>query len=425
MRQASDLGHARIAVFADTDSRWKWALATAKQLSSDAPDCYLRATAAAPSARQLRESGADPARVAETPIGDLPGVLARNPCDVLILGLPGDAVQAVLQAFAAQAPADRPILISGYVGIIYERLVEGLYHRAGSDVIVANSPADARQFRELLVAAGFDPSAVVTEPLPFLAERAAGIGPGTGGALTFAAQPDVPARKADRAYIVDRLIAHARSHPDQPVLLKVRGLAKERLTHPEPYPYQGLVEAVKAPLPANFAVVAGPMDDALDRTGVLVTVSSTAAVEAIHRGVPTAILTDFGIREEMGNHYFAGSGCYASFADLSRSAAPVADPSWAADRGLIELAPGELVARVKSLLGQELTAPRSFYTEQHSDRYLHSLLAANGLDEQRRTVAIAAGRSWRARLLRPLAQGVYRLGYGVIAPALRRLLGAG
>ena len=74
----------------------------------------------------------------------------------------------------------------------------------------------------------------------------------------------------------NRLIAHARSHPDQPVLLKVRGLAKERLTHPEPYPYQGLVEAVKAPLPANFAVVAGPMDDALDRTGVLVTVSSTA-----------------------------------------------------------------------------------------------------------------------------------------------------
>ena len=426
MRQAGDPDHARIAVFADTDSRWKWALATARQLSPQPPDCYLRATAAAPSRRQLREAGADPSCVVEAPVGDLPGLLTERPCDVLVLGLPGVAVQAVLQAFAAQAPRHRPILISGYVGIIYERLVEGLYHRAGSDIIVANSPADARQFSELLVAANFDASAVVVEPLPFLAERAAGIGPGTEGALTFAAQPDVPARKADREYVVDRLVAHARSHPDQPVLLKVRGLANERLTHPEPYPYQRLVEARKVPPPPNFAVVAGRMDDALDRTGVLVTVSSTAAVEAIHRGVPTAILTDFGIREEMGNHYFAGSGCYASFADLDQGAAPVADSSWAADRGLIDLAPGALIARVNALLGQELAAPRSFYTEQHSDRYLRSLLAANGLDERGRTLAVVRRRrAWWARLIRPLARGIYRLGYGSIAPTLRRILGAG
>lgn len=425
MRQAGDLDHARIAVFADTDSRWKWALATAKQLSPTPPDCYLRTTAAVPSARQLREAGADPSRVVSTPIGDLPAALAAHPCDVLILGLPGDAVQAVLRAFATQAPVERPILISGYVGIIYERLVEGVYHRAGSDVIVANSPADARQFTQLLTAAGFDPSAVVTEPLPFLAQEAAVVGPGAEGAITFAAQPDVPSRKADREYIVERLVAHARQHPDQPVLLKVRGVAKERLTHPEPYPYQRLVEALKTPPPANFAVIAGRMDDALDRTGVLVTVSSTAAVEAIHRGVPTAILTDLGIREEMGNHYFAGSGCYVSFDDLADGVRPEVDAEWAADRGLTGLAPGALAARVRSLRDQELAAPRSFYAEQRSARYLRALLAANGVDENGRTIAVTAGASWAQGLFRPLARAIYRLGYGVIAPTLRRLLGAG
>lgn len=425
MRAAGDKNPTRVAVFADTDSRWKWALATAKQLSAHPPDCYLRATASAPSDRQLREAGADPSRVVETPIGGLPALVAAHSCDVLILGLPGDAVQAVLQAFAAQAPVDRPILISGYVGIIYERLVEGLYHRAGSDIIVANSPADARQFAELLVAAGFDPSAVVTEPLPFLAHQALTVGPGAEGALTFAAQPDVPSRKADRQYIVERLVEHAGNHPDQPVLLKVRGLAKERLTHPEPFPYQRLVDALKTPPPPNFAVISGRMDDALDRTGVLVTVSSTAAVEAIHRGVPTAILTDFGVREKMGNHYFAGSGCYASFDDLDRGVVPQVGADWAVDRGLTDLAPGALVDRVNTLLAQELAAPRSFYSAQHSHRYLRDLLASNGLDEHGRTAMARGGRSWPARVTRRLARAAYRFGYGVVAPNLRRILGAG
>jgi hypothetical protein len=424
MRQAGDLENARIAVFADSDSRWKWALATAKQLNASRPDCYLRRTAAAPSPRQLREAGADPSRVTELPIGDLPGVLAEHPCDVLILGLPGDAVQAVLQAFAAQSPVQRPILISGYVGIIYERLVEGLYHRAGSDVIVANSPADARQFGELLEAVGFDSSSVVTEPLPFLLHKVKPAPAPTDGALTFAAQPDVPARKADREYVVQRLIEHAQHHPDQQVLLKVRGLAKERLTHPEPFPYQQLVDAVKEPLPPNFAVVSGPMNAALDRTGVLVTMSSTAAVEAIHRGIPTAILTDLGIREEMGNHYFAGSGCYASFDDLDRGVAPIAAQEWATDRGLIGLPPGALADRVRSLLGQELVAPRSFFTEQHSGRYLRALMANNGMDEQGRTAVFVSRRPWVTRLVRPVARRIYRFGYGVVAPTLRRLLGA-
>lgn len=421
MLQSSLLDGVKVAVIADTDSRWKWVLATAKQLTTTPPDLYLRETAARPSERQLVEAGADPSRVRTVQLAELPVVLAENPCDVLIIGLPGSGVQAVLQAMAGQwTEPKRPILVSGYVGIIYERLVEGLYHRAGSDVIVANSPADARAFTGLLAAAGFDPSAVVTEPLPFLGSPASAAGADGVGALTFAAQPDVPATKADRNYIVTRLIEHARRHPEQPVLLKVRGVAKERLTHPEPHPYQRLVEARNDELPANFSVIAGPMSDALDRSAVLITMSSTAAVEAIHRGLPTGILTDLGIREEMGNHFFAGSGCYVSFDELADGARPLADPDWATDHGLAGLEPGALVARVGALLGSELPAPRPFFTAQRSAVYRKRLLAENGLDEAGRPVPVRH-RGIGGRVLRRLARWIYRNGYGVVAPALRRL----
>ena len=82
----------------------------------------------------------------------------------------------------------------------------------------------------------------------------------------------------------------------------------------------------------SFRLAAGDMGEVLSRTDLLVTVSSTAAVEAIHRGIPTAILTDFGIRESLGNAHFLGSGCLAAFDDLDAGAHPVADGRWARRR---------------------------------------------------------------------------------------------
>jgi hypothetical protein len=148
--------------------------------------------------------------------------------------------------------------------------------------------------------------------------------------------------------------------------------------------------------------------------------SSTAAVEAIHRGLPTGILTDLGIREEMGNHYFAGSGCYVAFDELADGATPLADPAWAADRGLTGLAPGALVERVAALRGTELGAPQCFFTEQRSAVYLKRLLAENGLDADGRPAPMRK-HSLGGRVLRRLARWIYRNGYGVVAPALRRL----
>lgn len=416
MRQPSPLAPARVAVLADTDSRWKWGLTTAKTLSPGAIDYYLRSGPGLPSDRQLAESGVDPSRVTAVSIAEFPTRIAEQPCDVIVLALPGNAVQAVLQVLAAQwTGPDRPIIVTGYVGIVYERLVEGLYQRAGADVVIANSPADADSFATLLAAIGYPASAVVTEPLPFLREP--GQASSTAAAVTFAAQPDVPARKADRRYLVQRLVGYARRNPQQPVLLKVRGLAGEQLTHPEPYPYPKLLAELKVDLPANLSVASGPMSDALDRTALLVTVSSTAAVEAIHRGIPTAVLTDFGIREELGNHFFAGAGCYASFDELDDGARPTADPDWAQRHGVIGLASGALAQRVEQLRAERLPPVRPYFSARRSPVYLERLLREHGLDSHGRAAASGS----RGRLATAVARKLYRVGAGVVAPILRRL----
>jgi len=50
------------------------------------------------------------------------------------------------------------------------------------------------------------------------------------------------------------------------------------------------------------------MAPVLDRNDLCLTVSSTAAVEAMHRGIPTGILVDLGVRELLANQLFLGSG---------------------------------------------------------------------------------------------------------------------
>ena len=420
-----------VVVLADTDSRWKWGLLTALQLfpGSTATGMLLASTNG-PSARQLADSG-----VAQepTPVESVPDFVESDElaaADAVVLALPGGGVQAVLHGLARRWPkaGRRPLVISGYVGVVYEKHVEGLLMRSGSDVILANSPADAAAFRTLLAGAGAEADVVVPTVLPFLGTAGSARGPGVPFTVTFAAQPGVPGARPDRELVVRRLIRHAALHPEREVLLKVRARLGEHSTHREDHPYQVLGARIGVPRPPNLHVVHGNMGDVLDRTDLLVTVSSTAAVEAMHRGIPTAILTDFGIRERLGNHYFIGSGCLTGFADLDAGARPVADTDWARAHGI---GPGDAVEqarlRLAELLSRDVRAPlRPFYTMHNASGMLPGLLGRYGLtghghaleaDDDRLGDLPLAVRSVVARA----ARTAYRQGVHTVAPALRRL----
>jgi hypothetical protein len=67
------------------------------------------------------------------------------------------------------------------------------------------------------------------------------------------------------------------------------------------------------------------MHEQLAGAAGFVTVSSTAALEAISHRVPMLILSDFGVGAEMINLVFEDSGCLGTLADLA--AARFRDPS--------------------------------------------------------------------------------------------------
>ncbi|MFK0141477.1 DUF6716 putative glycosyltransferase [Streptomyces murinus] len=424
----------RVAVLADSDTRWKWGALTARRLTPAAAevrlDGYLLHGRATPTARQLQEVGVRADSLSEVTGVEFLHAMSQEPYDILVLALVGGAVQAMLHGLrSAWGTGPRPVVVTGYVGVVYEKLADGLLLRHGADLVLANSRHDADRFRAVYEGVGAGASSVTEVALPFL-----GGAPYSGEhepyTVVFAAQPSVPDNRRDRTYLLDRLIRHARTHPEREVLLKLRSKPGEHTTHIEELPYQKLVQGKD--VPDNFRLVYGHMGEVLDRTDLLVTVSSTAALEALHRRVPTVVLTDLGVREALGNHHFTGSGCLASWDQLDAGHRPAPDEEWVARQGVAtdgsyETAFDTARERIATLLDRAGGLPplTPYYTPETAPGYLPGILARHhlGPDGAPLPGAPTADKAPGPvrQIVRRAARGAYRHGVQRVAPVIRRM----
>ncbi|WP_217161830.1 DUF6716 putative glycosyltransferase [Streptomyces sp. AC512_CC834] len=440
----------RVAVLADSDTRWKWGALTATRISPGDTDIhldgYLLRGRATPTPRQLREVGVGADSLREVTAVEflraMDAATGEESYDVLVLALVGGGVQAMLHGLGRvwQDRADRPVVATGYVGVVYEKLADGLLLRHGADLVLANSRQDAERFRAVYEGVGADAAAVTEVALPFLGGAAYAGEPGGDGdrdsdadrpyTVVFAAQPSVPDSRKDRTYLLERLIRHARLHPEREVLLKLRSKPGEHTTHIEELPYQKLVQ--RADPPPNFRLVYGHMGEVLDRTDLLVTISSTAALESLHRRIPTVVLTDLGVREALGNHHFVGSGCLASWDQLDAGHRPAPDAEWVARQGIAaqggyETAFDEARERIDGLLGRPGGLPplAPYYTPVTAPGYLPGILARHHLapDGTPLPGAPAADKEPGPvrQVVRRAARGAYRHGVQRVAPVIRRM----
>ncbi|WLW52675.1 DUF6716 putative glycosyltransferase [Streptomyces sp. YU58] len=435
----------RIAVLADSDTRWKWGALTADRLAPGPSmeagpreaaqvrpslSGFLLRGRATPTPRQLREVGVSADSLREVTAVEFLRAMAEEEYDVLVIALVGGGVQAMLHGLArVWAGRDkRPVVVTGYVGVVYEKLADGLLLRHGADLVLANSRQDAERFRAVYEGVGADASSVTEVALPFLGGDTY-TGEHDPYTVAFAVQPSVPDNRRDRVYLLERLVRHARLHPEREVLLKLRSKPGEHTTHIEELPYQKLVQRLDPP--ANFRMVYGHMGEVLDRTDLLVTISSTAALESLHRRIPTVVLTDLGVREVLGNHHFVGSGCLASWDQLDAGHRPTPDEEWVARQGVVadgSYATAFDAAReriAKLLAAPELPPLAPYYTPETAPGYLPGILARHhlGPDGTPLPGAPAADKDPGPvrQIVRRAARGAYRHGVQRVAPVIRRM----
>lgn len=355
----------RVVAVADTDSYVKWAasfIGTAPPdwavslVVLDTPvsvsDAQLRAA--------LRGSGVDAAAVRRASLADLELLLAETAPDAVLLATRGPLVRVLARGVARLDP--RPVVVSGLPGISIPATRRALVYRVQCDLFVLHSHREVRAFAELAALGGFDPVLALAS-LPFAHRTSERPAPDAGD-LVFAAQAKVPRERADRIRIAELLVRAADADPDRRVVVKLRGSKGEHQTHAEDDPYPDLLDRLEGGMPPNLVLSTAPMSSALDDAAGLLTVSSTAAIEAVARGIPVIALDTFGVSDELINTVFVGSGLFGGEADVVARRFRHPDDSWLRDNYFHDPSDDDWTDRLRELVERRragLLPPRGPY----------------------------------------------------------------
>jgi len=304
----------RVVALADSDSYLKWAASLLATLPADDDEreLILVDTAVAPSASQRRAalavSGLDPDAVARVQLGALTERLATIRPDAVLVATRGPVARVLIRLVAGLP--ERPVIVSGLPGISIPATRKALVFRLQADLFVLHSRRELRDFTALSRQHGWDHRFALAT-LPFVERRPPAE---TGTDLVFAAQAVVPSERVDRLRVAQLLVDAAQADPGRRVVVKVRAIRGERQTHDETDGIAELLDELGrrpgARLPDNLIVSSEPMSTALDGAQGLVTVSSTAAIEAIARGIPVIALDTFGVSDRLINPVFVDSGLF-------------------------------------------------------------------------------------------------------------------
>ena len=223
-------------------------------------------------------------------------------------------------------------LFCGFNGVVLQGFEEAIAWRLGYDLICLNGPRDQARLEWMLRHTPFAGQRCVLTGLarqrgehrPAATERAS--------RLVFAEQVVMPADQAERRRMVRILAALARRSPDWEVLIKPRVAPHENTFHAvDTHISQTLTETLGSP-PANLRLSYEPLAALLRDSRLLATVSSTAVFDAIDLGCRPVVMADFGLRQDLGTPFFAGSGLLHRLeqaADLdSLATGPDPDPDW-------------------------------------------------------------------------------------------------
>jgi hypothetical protein len=317
------------------DSQLKWAATIQRALEAQDFDCQVivpNDVRHAISDAQLADyGGSSDHQIEYMPWADI--VQRSFDADVVVLAVLGPQVSAFVHDLhdAALASGRRPpITVSGWVGVIIERIVSGYLHRYATDVVAVNSLSDLRTFREVAGSLQLPTDNLLLSGLPLLkGERTAPHPDRPVRTVLFADQPTVPSSREDRLYVYKRLIDYARAHPERTVVLKPRHRIGEDTIHKMKFHPEVLLDGVDRP--DNFTIDYTPISERLVELDLMLTVSSTAALEAVGAGVPTGFVTDLGVREQLGNHIFLDSGLLRTFEQLEQDDIGTPEPAWIDD----------------------------------------------------------------------------------------------
>ena len=255
--------------------------------------------------------------------------------DALILGLDGQRSRdALLQLHGAWGHSTtRPRLISAYPGILFRFALEGMLDRSGADLLCLNSQQDLSTYQKGCAALERDSSNAVVTGLPILWRTHPRTEFPEHPSIVFFEQPSIPVHPLQRRFVCEQLRELAAAWPNHPVIFKPRTSSIESTLHRRHGEMASVIDTMSHQQ-SNLKLSFKPATQLLRKCGCAITVSSTAALESMAMGISTRIVSDLGVTETLGNHFFADSGAIANFAAIRDNPFEVLhDNSWLQAQG--------------------------------------------------------------------------------------------
>lgn len=247
-------------------------------------------------------------------------------CDAIGPYLPGSRLRSIWNGVndSFSKTGTRPLLFTGYNGLILNLFEEGISWRIGYDLIALNSPEDhmktvAFEEHSTLERSGLMPIIGIDRTNKWNMPPA-----GTSRTswqeakqIVFAEQVLFPKFDHEKFYLYSQLVRIALANPDWQIVIKPR-------TRPDGETFHRQNEHIsrfilqRFILPENLTISYEPLDEILRASTALLSISSTAFFDAVGQGVPSYILSDFGISSNYGTHYFHGSGCSICLSEIDK-----------------------------------------------------------------------------------------------------------
>lgn len=249
--------------------------------------------------------------------------------EVIVIVLDGRSTLELSHYIARLTFDSRPIVITSFHGLVIFNKDFGFFARLNSDFLLLNSQEDYRNCKKIAECYGVSDEGLLTTGLPGLAFSEPLDAELAIGGVVFADQPDVPPRLYERMYIVERLIEYAEKHPERSVLMKLRNRPGVSSFNSTAFHFEKIIKSFyRNKIPKNMEIVYGDISEYLVKDRLLVTVSSTAAIDAINKGMRSCIISDFGLSEKYGNGFFVGSGLLCSFNEILEDSLPSLNYNW-------------------------------------------------------------------------------------------------
>lgn len=327
----------RVLAVADSDSYFKFACATLDALGPGWDrKVVLARTPILPTAEQRVGAVAGTFMESAEPTPVLPthrlGPLLDS-ADVVLGAATGPVVQEVFRLVASRhrGTGRSTALVSALPGVAYPATEKAMGFRSLGDLFLTHGLAEARDFSGVLARLGSDQS-VLTTRLPFLASSGEPVRDTTPvQSVLFAAQARFPVHRHEREQVLKALARTHRANPGVEVIVKLRARDGEPQTHHERHPYDRLwneLTASGAVAGDEVRFATGTMSAVLRPGTLVVTISSTAVLEALDRGLPAIVLADFGLDRELYNLVFQGSGLIGSLQDVEELKVLRPDGAW-------------------------------------------------------------------------------------------------